>query len=182
MNRRNRLTILGIAGTLLLSGCASKIPAIISTPPPGDIRVDEVQQDHGRFIDSAIRWGGDIISVENLTDETHIEILAHKLNASGKPLSDSRSSGRFIARIKGFLEPEDYPKDRKITVKGEIREVVEKPVGSYPYPYPLVDVDAYYLWPREKRYHRPYYYDPFYGPYYDPFYYPYWRRYPYYYW
>ncbi|MCU7804009.1 MAG: Slp family lipoprotein [Candidatus Thiodiazotropha sp. (ex Lucinoma annulata)] len=178
MNRRNRLSLLGIFSALLLGGCASKVPVIIGTPPGGDIRVDEVQQKQNSFIDAKVRWGGDIISVENLADETHIEILARQLNETGKPKDESRSSGRFLARIEGYLEPEEYPKDQKITVTGSVIEVIKKPVGDYPYPYPVVDVEAYYLWPKQKHYSRPYYYDPFY----DPFYYPYWRRYPYYYW
>ncbi|MEW8622042.1 MAG: Slp family lipoprotein, partial [Candidatus Thiodiazotropha endolucinida] len=118
------------------------------------------------------------ISVENLAQETRIEILSRPLDDEGKPKDDSRSIGRFIARIEGYLEPEEYPKNREITITGNIVEVVQKPVGDYPYPYPVVEVEAYHLWPEEKVYTHPYYYDPFY----DPFYYPYWRRYPYYYW
>ena len=46
----------------------------------------------------------------------------------------------------------------------KLYEVLEKPVGNYPYPYPVVDVESYYLWPEEKRYPPHYYYDPFYDP------------------
>ncbi|MES9968793.1 MAG: Slp family lipoprotein [Candidatus Thiodiazotropha sp.] len=173
-----RFLSLSIPCLLLLAGCASNVPKVIGTPPAGNIQVDEVQQRQQQFLDAKIRWGGDIISVENRETETRIEILSRQLNDEGEPKGDSRSIGRFIARIEGYLEPEEYPKNREITVTGRIVEVVEKAVGDYPYPYPVVDVEAYYLWPEEKVYAHPYYYDPFY----DPFYYPYWRRYPYYYW
>ena len=176
MNRRTTLLPFILAGSALLGACASNVPLAIRTPAAGDIRVNEVQQASDQFSESRVRWGGEIISVENVADETHIEILSQRLSKSGKPISDSQSRGRFIARIEGFLEPQDYPKERKITVTGWIEDVIEKPVGDYPYPYPRVEVDTYYLWPEQKVYHRPYYYDPFY----DPFYYPYWRRYPYY--
>lgn len=176
MSRKNRLTLLGLLSLWLLSGCASKVPRVIGTPAAGDIRVDEVQQHQQQFTHSKVRWGGDIISVENLPQETRIEILSHPLDDEGKPKDDSRSIGRFIARIEGYLEPEDYPKNRRITITGKLTEVVEQAVGDYPYPYPVVEVEAYYLWPEQKVYSHPYYYDPFY----DPFYYPYWRRYPYY--
>jgi outer membrane lipoprotein len=172
----------GILGLLLsaivISGCASKVPEFIRTPPPGDIRVDEVQESTKGFIDSKIRWGGSIISVRNLADETHIEVLSVKLNKSGKPRDNSKSRGRFIARIKGFLEPEEYPKDRLITVIGHISGLEKQPVGSYDYPYPIVDVEGFYLWPEETPYYPQHTYDPFYNPYFYP--YPYWRRYPYY--
>ncbi|WP_316368064.1 Slp family lipoprotein [Candidatus Thiodiazotropha sp. CDECU1] len=176
--RCDRLPILSILCLLLFAGCASNVPKVIGTPPASNIQVDEVQQRQQQFIDAKIRWGGDIISVENLATETRIEILSRQLDDEGKPKQESRSIGRFIARIEGYLEPEEYPKNRELTVTGTIQEVVEKPVGDYPYPYPVVAVEAYYLWPEDKVYAHPYYYDPFY----DPFYYPYWRRYPYYYW
>jgi outer membrane lipoprotein len=178
MGKSHNFVCLCFGAILLLSGCASKVPDVIATPPAGEIRVDEVQQRDRAFTNEKIRWGGEIISVENLSQETRIEILSRPLDDEGKPKDDSRSIGRFLARIEGYLEPEEYPKNHQITVTGTITEVVEKPVGEYPYPYPVIEVEAYYLWPEQKVYSHPYYYDPFY----DPFYYPYWRRYPYYYW
>jgi outer membrane lipoprotein len=161
---------------MLLAGCASKVPKLIGTPAAGDIRVDEVQQDQHQFTNAKVRWGGDIISVENLSQETRIEILSRPLDDEGRPKDAHRSIGRFIARIEGYLEPEEYPKNRQFTITGKLVNVVKKQVGEYPYPYPVVEVEAYYLWPEKKVISHPYYYDPFY----DPFYYPYWRRYPYY--
>jgi outer membrane lipoprotein len=167
-----------LLSAVIISGCASKVPEFIRTAPAGDIRVDEVQQSSEEFIQNKIRWGGNIISVRNLQDETHIEILSVKLSKSGKPKESSKSRGRFIARIKGFLEPEEYPKDRLITVIGTISGLEKQPVGSYDYPYPVVDVEGFYLWPEEIPYYPQHTYDPFYNPYFYP--YPYWRRYPYY--
>jgi len=166
----------GLLLAVMLSGCASQVPELIRTAPLGDLRVEEVQQKTGDFAGSEVRWGGNIISVRNQSAETLIEVLSRPLSKKGKPQDDSKSGGRFIARIPGFLEPEEYPKDRLLTVTGQVREVVEQPVGNYPYPYPVVDVKAYHLWPEVKSY-PPYYYDPFYDPYFYP--YPYWRRYPY---
>ncbi len=164
---------------LIMAGCASNIPELIRTAPAGDVRVEEVQQQSGaKFAGSEVRWGGNIISVRNEAEQTLIEVLSRELGTDGKPIEDSKSRGRFIARISGFLEPEEYPKDRLLTVTGTVREVVEQPVGSYPYPYPVVEVKAYHLWPEVKNYPPHYYYDPFYDPYFYP--YPYWRRYPYY--
>ncbi|MET0027463.1 MAG: Slp family lipoprotein [Candidatus Thiodiazotropha sp.] len=179
MNTHTLSLTLILTATTLLGACASNIPVAIRTPVDGDIRVDEVQQDPQPFIDSRVRWGGEIIEVENLADETRIEILAQKLNKSGKPVSDSKSGGRFIARIDGFLEPEDFPKKRKITIVGIIDSTTEKPVGDYPYVYPVVKAGYYYLWPKEQTYPRYYYHDPFYDPFYYPYYPYYWNRYPY---
>ncbi|MEW8499276.1 MAG: Slp family lipoprotein, partial [Candidatus Thiodiazotropha taylori] len=70
MNRQSRRILLIVVGSLIISSCASKIPLAIRTPVDGDIRVDEVQQDAEPFVGSRVRWGGEIISVENLADET----------------------------------------------------------------------------------------------------------------
>ncbi len=161
---------------VMLSGCASQVPVLIRNAPPGDLRVEEVQRKSDDFAGTEVRWGGTIISVSNQADETFIEVLSRPLNKEGKPQEDRKSGGRFLARIPGFLEPEEYPKDRLLTVTGRVREVIEQAVGNYPYPYPVVEVKAYHLWPEVKRY-PPRYYDPFYDPYFYP--YPYWRRYPY---
>lgn len=175
MNRRTLNLTLTLLVTALLGACASSIPVAIRTPVDGNIRVDEVQQDPEPFVDSRVRWGGEIITVENMADETQIEILAQNLNKSGRPVSGSKSGGRFIARIDGFLDPEDFPKNRKITIVGLIKGTEEKSVGDYPYVYPVVKAAYYHLWPKEITYHHRYY-----DPFYDPFYYPYyWRRYPY---
>jgi outer membrane lipoprotein len=171
----------GLLLALTLSGCASQVPELIRTAPAGDVRVEEVQKQDKQFIGSKVRWGGHIISVRNQPQATLVEVLSRTLNKEGKPLREGQIGGRFMARIPGFLEPEEYPKDRLLTVTGEVKEVIEQPIGSYPYPYPVVEVKAYHLWPEEKSYPNRYYYDPFYDPYFYP--YPYWRRYPYpYYW
>jgi outer membrane lipoprotein len=179
---KHPFTLLQTAALLLvlaLGGCASKIPELIRSAPADDLRVEEVQQQIGtQFAGSEVRWGGHIISVRNEAQETLIEVLSRELSKNGKPIEASKSRGRFLARIAGFQEPEEYPKDRLLTVTGQVKQVIEQPVGSYPYPYPVVDVKAYHLWPEEKVYPPRYYYDPFYDPYFYP--YPYWRRYPYY--
>jgi outer membrane lipoprotein len=181
-NMKHPFTLLQTAALLLvltLGGCASKIPELIRSAPADDLRVEEVQQQMGtQFAGSEVRWGGHIISVRNEAQETLIEVLSRELSKNGKPIEESKSRGRFLARIAGFLEPEEYPKDRLLTVTGHVKQVIEQPVGSYPYPYPVIDVKAYHLWPEEKVYPPHYYYDPFYDPYFYP--YPYWRRYPYY--
>ncbi|MEN8178581.1 MAG: Slp family lipoprotein [Pseudomonadota bacterium] len=172
-----RLSLFIFAG-LFLAGCASTIPQLIKRAPKGDIQVDEVQKQPSDFINSTVRWGGTILRVENLSEKTHIEVLGRKLSKNGKPDSSGRSQGRFKIALAGFIEPEEFPKDRLITVYGKLTEVVEGQVGSYSYQYPVVEPKTYYLWAKERKYRYHDDYDPFYYPWY-----PYWYRNPYpYYW
>jgi len=168
------ILILGLA----LAGCASPIPDLIKNAPLSDIRVEEVQQKPDAFIGEQVRWGGNIIGVENMEQNTLIEVLSRRLFTEGKPDADSSSQGRFKIALPGFVEPTRFPKDRLITVRGHVAKVVAGKVGAYRYPYPVVEADSYYLWPKEVDYRYRDVYDPFYYPWYP---YPYWwNRYPYY--
>ena len=163
----------------LLSGCASTgAPEAIRQAPAGQPGVSEVQQEPERFVGTTVRWGGTIIKVENRPDTTLIEVLARPLSSKGRPDADAGGEGRFVARFEGFLDPEEYARDRLLTVTGKIAGIRERPVGEYRYRYPLVIPDSFYLWPVE----QPASYYPYYpGPFYDPWY-PFGYRYPYYYW
>ncbi len=159
------------------SGCASTdIPVRIQQVPEGQPTVAQVQQEPTRFDSVLVRWGGTIVSVENLPHATLVEVLSRKLSSKGKPDSDSSGKGRFMVRFSGFLDPEEYPKERLLTVTGRTSGILEKVVGEYPYQYPLVLPESHYLWPKEQPpSYYPYYREPFYNPWY-----PFGYRHPYY--
>ena len=177
MTFSNKSILLTLLTGLVLTGCASPIPDLIRNAPLNDIRVDEAQQKTDAFIGAQVRWGGNIIGVENLENTTLIEVLSRRLFTDGKPDAGSSSQGRFKIALPGFVEPTRFPKDRLITVRGRIAKVVKGKVGAYRYPYPVVEADGYYLWPKEVEYRYRDVYDPFYYPWYP---YPYWYRHPYY--
>ncbi|MFT5426576.1 MAG: outer membrane lipoprotein [Gammaproteobacteria bacterium] len=170
--------------SLVLSGCASQIPVSIESRPNPDLEFHQVKQNVEAFQNQQVRWGGKIISVENKEDSTWIEILANPLNSYGEPGSNTDYEGRFIARIDGFLDPEHYTKDRKLTIFGTVETEFVKRIDDHPYSYPLVSAKVYYLWPEYRavqyQYYDPYYYHHGYGRgysygYYDPFFHdPFW--------
>ena len=160
---------------LLLSACTSLVPEQIRQPVAVDITVSQVQQDPQRFLNSPVRWGGEIIAVDNRVGETWIEVLSRKLGSSGRPDEERRGEGRFLVRVEGFLDPADYAAGCSFTVTGRVTGSRTQAVGEYPYLYPLVEAEAYYLWPPlEKAPQRHPFYDPFYDPFFDP-----WCRYRY---
>ena len=157
---------------LVLNGCASQSPVSIKLPPSPDPEFHQVKQNIDAFLNQQVRWGGKIISVENKENSTWIEVLASPLNNYGKPSSRTDYEGRFIARVDGFLDPEQYSKDRKLTIFGTIEAEFVKRIDDHPYSFPLVRAKEYYLWPEYRtiqyQYYDPYYYHHGYG-YYDPF-------------
>lgn len=154
---------------LVLSGCASQVPVLIKLPPNPDLEFHQVKQNVAAFKEQQVRWGGRIISVENKADSTWIEVLASPLNSYGKPSSRTDYEGRFIARINGFLDPEHYSKNRKLTIFGTIETEFVNRIDEYPYSYPLVSAKEYYLWP-EYRYRSARYRNPYFHGYYYPYY------------
>ncbi len=164
------MRILSISIVFLLAGCASHIPVEIRDDiTEGSATINSVQSDFEAYEGRQVRWGGTIAAVENRENDTWIEVVARELNSWGEPLYSDVSSGRFLFRVDGFLDPAIYKVDREITVYGTIESRVVREIDDHPYNYVLVRAQSHYLWNdyEQRRYAWPYYY-----PYY-PYYYPY---------
>ena len=107
-----------------------------------------------------------------------IIILQTPLGFREEPKSKDHSQGRFILVQKGFLEPEVYSKDRKITVAGKVIGSVVKKVDDFSHPYLQIEGREIYLWSTNRYDYPGPYYDPWYCPYFDCW--PWYRRHPYY--
>ncbi len=176
-NLRIHFILFAMLPVIVLTGCATNIPTAVQQAPAQILSVTLAQQSVDRHLGRDVRWGGEIIFLENASDSTDIAILATSLGSRGKPDSDGLLDARFIARIGGFLDPLEYIEGRQITVTGVISGLESRMVGEYVYSYPLVQVHVYHLWPKEEpSIDNHYYRDPFYGPWswYGP-----WGRYPY---
>lgn len=167
--------VLSVIFIMLFSGCATQVPTAISKTPADNIRVDEVRMNIDKFSGSVVRWGGVISKVENQASQTWIEIVSRELKKNGQPLSDSKSSGRFIASFSGFIDPLVYKVGASVTVTGSIIGGSVGMIGEYAYTFPIVLVSGSHLWPQkaETVYHEyypspwmydepwPYYYRPY---------------------
>lgn len=161
----------------MLAACVSPAPKAITVAPPGNPQPDAVRNNVAAFKGQAVRWGGVVIAVENLKDETRIEVLARPLDRDGYPKPVDSSLGRFIARVTGFVDPATYPQGRELTVAGKVADVLSRTIGEHPYTYVIVDADIVHLWPQRIEYEPyPYYYDPVWDYPWGPWYpwYPYW--------
>jgi len=165
----------------LLVACASQIPVNIRQAPRGGPSLPQVRANLLDFRSQPVRWGGEILNVENRETATWVTVLAQPLHDDGEPNRSDNSEGRFLARIPVFLDPKVYQAERRITVRGTLTGSETRQVGQFPYRYPVVDATDWYLWPkqpaREPGYDSPYWYDPVFP---SPWYYDPWYRYPYY--
>ncbi len=152
----------------LLASCSSSIPVEIRQTLDNAPGVAQVREQPDSYISQQVRWGGMILETENRQNTSSLTIIAFPLSDQGEPRTSAQSPGRFIAVVDEFLEPQVYGRDRLITVKGSYYHTETLKVGEYPYLYPVIDVEHYYLWPKK----QPRYvdYPPYWG--YDPWYYP----------
>lgn len=183
MNRYPFLpTLAALLAALLVSACSSEIPLLIRQGPVDSPAPALVREQVGDYVGRQVRWGGMLIGTENGADVTRLTVLAQPLGRDGEPgYDDDTSLGRFIAVVPAFLDPKVYTPDRLVTVTGTLRGSELGKVGEHPYRYPVVEAQAWHLWPGPAAtpygYPYPGWYDPWYGPgwygpWYDPWYYP----------
>ncbi|MEZ5541755.1 MAG: Slp family lipoprotein [Pseudomonadota bacterium] len=180
MLQARSLTGTMVLAATLLSACTSPIPPLIRQGPADSPWPAVVRGEIDTYRDQQVRWGGSIIATENRKDATRLTVLGRLLYRDGEPRLTDDNAGRFIVRVPEFLDPKVYAPDRRITVTGTVRGTESGKVGEHTYVYPVVEAQAWYLWPQETdRYH--YYDDPWYDPWwYDRWYSPwYYRGYPY---
>lgn len=156
----------------LLTACASKPPVDVRHVPEPDVSLAAVLANPQDFVGSEVRWGGEIVSVENRADVTWVEIIGRELSKDVRPRVNGASEGRFIASFTGFADPEVYKQGYLLTVVGRLAPPVSRPIGEYPYTFPRVNVSGSHLWkivpaeyPSSPWRYDPGWYDPgWYGP------------------
>ena len=154
----------------------SVISKRVRTESMRPVSFKSLDQEPDRYIGKMVTLGGYILETKNLADESIMMILHAPLGFREEPKSKDQSGGRFIVSQKGFLDPEVYKKDRKITVAGKIAGSVLEKIDSYSHSFLKIKSHEIYLWPEYKQLDRSLYYDPWCDHY--PFYWS--RHYPYY--
>ena len=172
-----RFHTLSLFSTLLLASCSTSVPVNIREAPAESLSLGTVRESPDSFQSREVRWGGDILVIENRENFTELTVLARPLSKKGEPGSKDASPGRFIAHIPTFIEPKEYEAGRLITVRGTVAGTETRKVGEYAYVHPVVKASDWYLWPRPVKRSSEYY--PWW--YYDPWWYSPWYHYPYYY-
>ncbi|MGB3269293.1 MAG: Slp family lipoprotein [Rhodanobacter sp.] len=134
---------------LMLAACApapiykTTGNAVLATPA-------QVAQTPERYSGNEVIWGGRIVHVSNFQDHSEIELLAYPLDSSQRPRANDSGNGRFIAVLRGYVEPLDYPAGALMTVDGKLNGTRAGQVGQADYLFPLVDVAQSHVWTAEE--------------------------------
>lgn len=154
-----------------LAGCAA-----VPDPLEGDYSQSFYpSQATANSVDARMRWGGSVVETTPEADRTCIEILAHELDSTTRPVRSDRDLGRFLACRDTFMDPEIFTRGREVTVTGRLTGFRTGRVGQFEYEYPLIETDAVYLWPERPEFDRYDYYG-WYSPYYRYGWWPYYHR------
>jgi outer membrane lipoprotein len=122
--------------------------------------------------------GGYVLKVTNQPRKTTLMLLQAPLGFQDQPGQRDKSEGRLIVEYPGFLDPEVYTEDRKVTVGGRILESASRSSDGTRYPYLRIAAAEVHLWPQPKTYeaYDPWrYYPPRYRYYGYPWYHPHYR-------
>jgi outer membrane lipoprotein len=120
---------------------------VIKDAPPGMLSPAEVALQPARHHGTDVVWGGKILDVRNLADETEIQVVAYPLDRAQRPQQSAPTQGRFILVLPGFVEPLDFPPGRFLTVRGRIDGSRVRRIGDADREYPVLRRDALHLWP-----------------------------------
>lgn len=134
-------------GAALLSAC-STVPETVGFEQQNTSFV-RVAQAPEAFVGNQVRWGGVVARVENLEQDTLVEIVNLPLDSRARPLGNANTAGRFIARVQGFLDPMIYKQGKEITVVGILNDPMPGQIGQHRVDFPVVDSTGHHLW--EKR-------------------------------
>jgi len=166
-NRSDMMKRTMVVGALaLLLGACSSVPKELAYEPENQLVA--YQPALGGMEGKPARWSGVISAVHNKADQSVIEVVYLPLKPNGVPEQTEQSPGRFLAIMKGFVDPTLYAKGRSLTVLGTIGKPVDSQIGEHKYRFSVLNVTGSKLWPPVKevevRYMDPYFYDPFYDP------------------
>ena len=132
---------------LLLSACAS-LPPTFDNAPATEVNYNQVREDLARHHNTLVRWGGVIVSTENIENISLMEITYYPLDHYGRPRLDETSDGRFVIKSAKALNPAIYATEREIIVLGVIDGDIKRAISNEKRAWmPLINSTAIHLWP-----------------------------------
>ena len=140
---------------VLMSACAPVISQTTMSTVDKSISFPALHQNPDAWKGKIVLLGGQIIATTVTANETWIEVLEKPLDYQQKPSDTDQSSGRFIVRFQGFLDPAIYASGRKLTVAGQVDGKDVRPLKEFSYTYPVLTSRELYLWKPEDVYSTP---------------------------
>jgi outer membrane lipoprotein len=144
----NILLVAVLLAPALLAGCAtSPFSDQVMQRANRTITPTQVSRGPDRRGGLEVLWGGVIAASRNLADSTELTVVAYPLDYAARPDLEAPSTGRFVLRRPGYLEPADFAPGRTLTAFGPVTGLQTGQVGERSYVYPVVEARQLHLWP-----------------------------------
>jgi outer membrane lipoprotein len=131
--------------SVLAMGC-SAIPAAVEKKALPAMPFPVLIQQAHQYTGETLILGGYVLEIRNQNDETHMVAIQAPLDADQKPKARNLSQGLIIIKHNGFLDPEKYAKDSKITVAGVLLNSSATQESPLPYPYVELKLTHIHRW------------------------------------
>ena len=148
-----------LAAAVLSFGCAQSahqtgqdvldkiVPRELLEQVDQSISFADLRSSPDNYIGRTVLFGGTAIKSQRMKDRTEIEILQLPIVARMPSEKRSQSEGRFIAVRSGeFLDPAVIEPDSPLTVVGEVKGSVTKPLDEHAYQYPVLEIKHLINW------------------------------------
>ena len=148
-----------LTAVVLLVGCARSahqtgqdvldkiVPAELLAQVDQSISFADLRSSPDNYIGRTVLFGGNAIKSYRVKDRTEIEILQLPMVARMPSEQRTQSEGRFIAVRSGeFLDPAIIEPDSPLTVVGEVKGAVTKPLDEGEYQYPVLEIKQVINW------------------------------------
>ncbi|MDD5711274.1 MAG: Slp family lipoprotein [Smithellaceae bacterium] len=135
---------------IILCGCSSPLSSEWLKQAEPVLSFAELNRHPDDLRGRILILGGQIIGTSERERETWIEVLEQSLDWRHRPRGSDESQGRFLVRVKEFLDPAIYAPGRSITVIGEMEGTKVLPLKEISYTYPVLNARDYHLWRPEE--------------------------------
>ena len=152
-----KLTCITIAFYLMLTGCAPILSQSTLNVIDLTITFPKILDHPDSYTGKRVVCGGRILELKARNEEIWLEVLQQPLDTRYRPENSDFSQGRFFIILKGDADPSIYPRDRRVTVVGEVTGSMVSPIKDMPYKYPVITpqelilIDAYPFYDRTNR-------------------------------
>ncbi len=181
--KRNRLCALALPVLLLLlASCAPVLSRDSLKEGQRDVSFEELRVKPKDYRGRLFVLGGIIVQTKLTKAGSEIEAVQVPVDRNGYFEEQGRSEGRFLAISTGdktMLDPIIYSRGRRVTLACDFVATRNGMIDEQEYTYPVFEIKEVYLWPKERYYPPPYYYDPWFYPYPYDYWDPWWSYYYY---
>jgi len=107
-----------------------------------------VLADYPTHQSNRVIWGGIIVNIQNLEQNTLLEILAYPLGFDNEPDTEKTPIGRFVVEFPDYLGTMKYVNGQLITIAGPLLEIRKGTIGKARFNYPVITAEQLHLWPK----------------------------------